>query len=649
MKYALILNALFTLTLSAATTPAAAPTPGGSLNEMGEQSPRLMVHLLDYLGLDYPGAIQNGKVVSDLEYNEMKEFSETLIQLNTKFPETRGIPSLATDLQELKKQVHAKAGAEKINKLSQDIKWKIVGVTGMVLAPDFWPNQHRGKRLFAENCAKCHGASGHGDGPSAAEHDPRPSNFHEAEKMGNFSAFQAFNAIRLGVPGTAMAAQTSFSDPEVWDLAYYVLSLRYQGKGSPSAKQPELTLQQASTLSDTQLFPLLPGESTAEKHAALAGIRLYSSEGQDAQAFIDLARSSLNAAMKDYREKNFDSAKRHALVAYLNGIEPVEPRIRANDPSLLVEIEQRMTTIRSGIDRREELAVLEEKTANALDTIVKVENSLSRKTSPGMTFTVSAGIVLREAFEAIFLLIALLGVIRSVGSARAAFFVHLGWLSAVGAGFVLWFFSGWVMRISGAGREILEGTVSLIAVIVVLYMGFWLHRKTEMSRWRNFLNEMAQTIVSGKSLFLLAGISFMAVFREAFETVLFLRAVLLESGGLHQTALVGGVLSALLAVVVLAVALVRFSAKLPIRRLFDLSAMVMVALAFVLMGKAIHSFQEAGLLSVTESPFGLRSDLMGIYPSYETLVPQLIILVISLAFWWSGKKPMLGQMQQVSD
>lgn len=614
-------------------------TSFAALDENSEVSPRLMVHLLDYLGLDYPGAVKDGKVINKLEYDEMTEFAVTLLQLYEKLPETHGIPNLNADLKEIQTLIKKKASEQKIAKLSQDVKWKVIGVSGIQLAPNLWPNHDRGKKLFGENCAKCHGANGRGDGPEAAQHDPRPSDFHELEKMSNITSFQAFNAIRLGVTGTAMAAWPTFSDSEIWDLAFYVNSLRFEGqKVADSKAKPTVSLQQVATLSDVQLKEVLKG-TDAEKGAQLASLRQYSSQGDESQAFIEVARTNLNDAGQLYRAQNFDGAKQKALMAYLNGVEPIEPRVRANDPALLVEIEERMGAVRFGIEKRVGAEEVDHRIALALDTVNKVEGSLGRQTSPGMTFSISAGIVLREAFEAIFLLIALLGVIRSVGSARAAFFVHLGWISAVGTGVLLWFFSGWVMRMSGAGREMLEGIVSLIAVVVVLYMGFWLHRKTEMGRWREFLNSMAKTVVSGKSLMLLAGISFMAVFREAFETVLFLRAVLLESGGTHQNAMVAGVLTAFFSVVILTIALVKFSAKLPIRKLFDISAMVMIVLAFVLMGKAVHSFQEVGYLSVTEFPIRLRLDLFGLYPSYETIIPQLIILALSVAFWLGNKKP----------
>ncbi len=608
-----------------------------------ERSPRLLIHLLDYIALDYPGAVKNGKVLSESEFKEQQEFGNTLVELNESIPELKNTAGIGDDLRALQKAINSKAPEAEIEKRSRDLKWKVIGVSGIQLSPSTWPNLEEGRLRYQQNCAVCHGDKGYGDGPAGKALDPKPANFHE-EKMDHISPFQAFNAIRLGVPGTAMASFSQFTDQQVWELAFYVVSFRHR-KGddktpivASSSAGPTVGLQQVATQSDAELQTSLSGNE-AVKTAALNAIRLRSGGGDETKNFLFLAKSELENALTEYRAGRMDSAKKNALSAYLNGIEPIEPRLRASDPSLFVEVEERMTQVRSAIDGRKELSEIETRVQKALDTIGRVDSSLKSETSPAMTFVVSAGIVTREAFEAILLIITLLGVIRSIGSKRAALSVHLGWILAVGFGFGAWAISGWVLQISGAHRETLEGFISLLAVGVVLYMGFWLHRKTEIGRWRAFLNQMAETVMSGKSLVLLAGISFMAVFREAFETVLFLRAVLLESGDGHHAAMTAGVLSALFFVIVLATALVRFSARIPIRQLFDISSFIMVILSFILMGKAIHSFQEAGLLSVTEFPISMRLDLFGLYPTYESLVPQFIILVVSLSFWLSGRRP----------
>ncbi len=147
---------------------------------------------------------------------------------------------------------------------------------------------------------------------------------------------------------------------------------------------------------------------------------------------------------------------------------------------------------------------------------------------------------------------------------------------------------------------------------------------------------MVESAVTGRNLFALGAVSFMAVFREALETVLFLRALLLEAGPAQQAAVGLGVSVSFCFVVFLAAALVKYSVKIPIRQLFGISSVVLVLLSLILIGKAVHSFQETGLISMTSLPFHARFDLIGLYPTYESLVPQVIVFLISSAVWVSG-------------
>ena len=299
-----------------------------------------------------------------------------------------------------------------------------------------------------------------------------------------------------------------------------------------------------------------------------------------------------------------------------------------------------MAEVRSAIEGKAPVADLKSRVLAANAEIEAAGNLLSKTDmSPWIAFMAAAAILLREGFEAVLVIIALLGVIRASGSPRAAAWVHGGWLSALGLGAIAWIFSGWLMGISGAQRETLEGATSLFAVVVLLVVGFWLHSQTEIGRWKAFIHGKVQRALDGKNLWALASISFVAVFREAFETVLFLRAIWLEGGDGAKIAMTAGVLSSLALVIAMAWAILKYSAKLPIRRLFEASALVMAALALILTGKGLHSFQETGTLSVTSSPGAFHAALVGVYPTWETLTSQVVVLALVLVLWAYGKRP----------
>jgi high-affinity iron transporter len=99
------------------------------------------------------------------------------------------------------------------------------------------------------------------------------------------------------------------------------------------------------------------------------------------------------------------------------------------------------------------------------------------------------------------------------------------------------------------------------------------------------------------------------------------------------------VLTAFVLVVLLSWWSVRWSAKIPVRQLFVISSWVMFFLSFVLLGKGIHALQETGLVSVTSIGLDWKIELLGVYPFYQTLVPQLLLTALIFFWWWSGKRP----------
>jgi high-affinity iron transporter len=607
-----------------------------------ERSPRFLVHLLDYLAKDYGGAVAHGRISSESEYHEQVEFSRSALETNQDLSETRATPEIATKLKALNQLIAEKADSEKVSRLAREIQAEVIQVARLEVAPVRWPSLQRGKQIFAQNCVVCHGTTGAGDGLAGKNLDPKPANFLD-DHMKEVSPFQAYNTIRLGVPGTGMPPFHALSDKEAWDVAFYVVSLRY-GQSQAQAKKAQfhgdLQLKEAATLSDEKLAESLPSKDAEERAHVIASLRTHSDDDDSGGGSLTIAGDQLDEALKDYEAGQVESAKTKALKAYLEGIEPVEPRLKASDPDAVSSLETKMADVRSAIEGKAQLSVVQAKIIAAKSEIETARRLLSNsEMSPWIAFMAAAAILLREGFEAVLVIIALLGVIRASGSKRAAVWVHGGWVAALGLGAIAWIFSGWLMGISGAQRETLEGATSLFAVVVLLFVGFWLHSQTEIGRWKAFIHGKVQKALDGKNLWALASISFVAVFREAFETVLFLRAIWLEGGDGAKIAMTAGVLSSLALVIAMAWAILKYSAKLPIRKLFEASAMVMAALALILTGKGLHSFQETGSVSVTSTPGAIHAALLGVYPTWETLVSQIAVLALVFILWAYGKRP----------
>jgi high-affinity iron transporter len=605
-----------------------------------EQSPRALVHILDYLAQDYSGAVSNHKIINSSEFHEQEEFARRAVELNPTLPQTQAYPEIQTDLTTLQALIHSASEPEKVSSLAQKIKTQVIEVTHLEVAPTKLPNLKHGASLFEKNCVSCHGLSGHGDGLLAKGLKPPPANFWEQTRMDQLSPFKAFNAIRIGVPGTAMASYPTFSDKEAWELAFYVLSLRYENVQSnnklsekeKSFLEEKIPLKTLATVSDGELKQKL-------NLASLIYLRTHS-ENDDYQNPLILAREYLQQALDSYKKGDLNLARTKALMAYLEGVEPVEPKLKASDPTAMSNLEQQMSLVRTSIDEHKSYDQVLGSVNSARSQIDMADTIINQApASPTLTFTVAAAIILREGFEAVLIIIALLGVLRASGAKSASRWIHGGWILALFSGALFWIFSGWLIGISGAQRELIEAITSIGAVLILLYMGFWLHSKTESGRWRIFINDRVKAALQKKNLLGLGIISFTAVFREAFETVLFLRALWIEGGLASKTAMVSGVLSSLAFVLLFSWLLLKYSARIPIKKLFDFSSTLMGILAIILIGKGIHSLQETGYISITQISLGFHSDLIGVFPTLETWLSQIGVLIISLGLWFYGRRP----------
>ena len=601
-----------------------------------QASPRALVHLLDYIAQDYGGAVADGKVVSAQEFAEMGEFSRSALQLGAELPQLSGNPEIRTQLRVLANLIEHRGPPSEVARQARLIKNEIIERTHLQVAPATWPNLERGARLFQQGCAACHGATGLGDGPSAAAINPKPANLHDEIRMKELAPFQAFNTIRLGVPGTAMPSFESLRDDETWALAFFVVSLRYRSAEIGAARGEPLDLAVAASESDRQIEQRLTGRGV-DRRATLTATRLHSGV-TDPDHSLSMAITLLREAEASYRAADYGTARSKGLAAYLDGIEPAEARIRVIAPARVIELERRMSAVRSAIEQRRPVSGVASRVDAATETIQQVERDLQgTPSSPWLVFSMAAAIVLREGFEAILIIVAILSVLRAVGAKHATRWVHAGWIAALAVGVVSWFVSDWLLKSSGLKRELLEALTSLVAVVVLLYLGFWLHRRTQIGRWKAFIEDQVTSALNSRRLFGLSVISFLAVFREAIETVLFLVALSMEGGPTGRGVMAAGVAVSLGCTILLAWALVRFSARLPLRTIFGVTSVLMMVLSVILIGKGLHALQEIGMLPVTGAPFDFRIDILGLYPNVETLLAQALTVMVSVVLWFRAR------------
>ena len=599
-------------------------------------SPEIVVHLLDYLAKDYAGAVQNGKVVSSSEYAEQVEFASIVSQ------NANGVSKLSADqayikeIAALENLIKNKGAAVEVSRVARKLQQDTIRLAEIEVEPKTPPDLQVGARLFQQNCTACHGNTGHGDGQAGINLNPKPANFHDPELVWNSAPFKFYNTIRLGVPGTGMAAFSQLSDDEVWALSYYIKSLPYQNAAAETSNDL-ISSSDLATMTDAELTEKLGGKSDA--NVAIIGSLRAQGHSSVVKDPLRIAESLLNESIEAARRADFSLAGTHALNAYLQGIEPLEPKMKANLPGFVEQIENLMSGFRSSISKHEPIKILEAKKLEIFEKLKEVRVQFSQsKMSPAVAFGAAFSIFLREGFEAVLIIIVLLSILRAMDQPEAVKWVHAGWISAIGVGMIAWFASGILLTMSGLSREFLEGMISILAVVVLVYVGFWLHRYTEMKKWRSFLEEKLRHGLTKGNYLGLAVVAFLAVFREAFEVVLFLRAIWIDLEPSGQNVAGAGVLSSFALLLGLSYFAVKESKKLPLQKLFQVCSWTMMALAVILAGKGIHSLQEAGLVPVATMPLSIRVDLLGIYPSYQTLILQVGVIVLFAFLFFNDRK-----------
>jgi len=207
-----------------------------------------------------------------------------------------------------------------------------------------------------------------------------------------------------------------------------------------------------------------------------------------------------------------------------------------------------------------------------------------------------------------------------------------------------------LFEITPGQREALEGVTMLLATAVLFYVSYWLLSKIEVAKWNAFVKDRMEDALSTGSGFALASVAFLAVYREGFETILFYKALLtsagLPGGGGGAPAVIAGILAGSVGLVIVYVAINRFGVKVPLKPFFAVTSAMLYYMAFVFAGKGIADLQESGLVRTSVVEWAPRIPVLGIYPTVESLLVQLLLVVLLVvAVVWLSRDRFTGAGQ----
>jgi len=453
-----------------------------------------------------------------------------------------------------------------------------------------------GEGLYAAQCASCHGATGGGDGPLAKSLSVRPPALADLAVLGRFTDQELTRLILQGRPGTPMPGFARTLDSG--QVAALVAFLRVM----PTAER--------------------------QRH-----------ETSPAAATFSTVRRQLDSAVALRSDKI-------AFDAYLT-FEQVETDVHARNAALASELEDAFASLRARTGAGAGPDELDAIHARLLAGLERAERLVADRSSGANLLVQSFVLLLREGFEAILIVAALMAFLAKAGAVERRRHVAQGAWAAVGASVVTAAVVELLFEITPGQREALEGVTMLLATAVLFYVSYWLLSKIEVAKWNAFVKGRMEEALSTGSGFALASVAFLAVYREGFETILFYKALLTSAGSAGGASAAGPVAAGIflggVALVIVYVAISRFGMKVPLKPFFAVTSAMLYYMAFVFAGKGIADLQESGILGTSVVEWAPRIPVLGIYPTVQSLSLQFLLIVLLLvAVVWLHRNRLNG-------
>ncbi|MFL6753069.1 MAG: FTR1 family protein [Sphingomicrobium sp.] len=597
--------------------------------------------LLDYVAVDYGGAVRDGKVVSASEYAEMREFSASVAEKVGSLPAKPSKAGLVGESARFRALIERKAPPTEVAAAARALGAHLLSAYPVPLGPKQPPDLARGEQLFEQTCASCHGAKGDAQTPVARQLDPPPIAFADRHRASQRSPFALYQVINQGLEGTAMQSFAQLPDADKWALAFqasrfaYPDALQQQGKkiwdSDPAVRSKIPDLNALSSLSERELAK----EIGPDKAGPVIGyVRANPQVLTATTSSLAVARTRLDESLAAYRGGDRDEAKRLALAAYLDGFEPVEPMLSARNATLLAKVEKEMGELRAAIAANRDPSEISARVAEIQSLFDQAEAALAPdKANNASAFLGAFTILLREGLEALLIVVAMLAFLNKAERPELTRPVHIGWTGALAAGALTWWVATSLITVTGASRELTEGFGSLLAAAVLLFVGVWMHGKAQAGQWQRYIREKLHNAISRESGWFLFSLAFIAVYREVFETILFFTAMAAEGS---VGSLIAGGLAGCAVLAAIAIAMLRFSQRLPIGKFFSYSSALVAVLAVVLAGKGVAALQEAGLVSIHPLAALPRIPLLGLFPTLQGAAAQVAtLLALLLGFAWN--------------
>lgn len=388
----------------------------------------------------------------------------------------------------------------------------------------------------------------------------------------------------------------------------------------------------------------------AEVDSGIAGVSLAYIGGEPEEIGTEL--KALRLSLTNYDQGAYtdnDGRTRMTLSAYIGKLDSLEASVKSGDLKAAQngakELQNQWLAVEGEVvgrsasvyaDTERDLVLLPAYLSdpNQQDQVLPLLENMIASLTPladaGYSWIDAALIPIREGLEALLVVGSLLAFVRKSGSPRGQRWIVGG--SAAGLVFSIAAGAAVSLLLSasvfGAGNSLLNGWTGVAAAAMLLYVGYWLHRSSDIRRWNAKLSHDSRQALSGGRMFSLALLAFLAIVREGLETVIFLIGL---AGRMPGRELLLGIAAGFGVLALVAALILKLGDRLPLKPFFLVSSLVVFYLGFKFLGSGIHSLQMAGLIPSTTEPYLPSVASISLYSSWYSTLPQLLLLLAALA------------------
>jgi high-affinity iron transporter len=391
-------------------------------------------------------------------------------------------------------------------------------------------------------------------------------------------------------------------------------------------------------------------QSSVERMTALLNATMPESwSALNTDSDFDVILSVLDQVETAVAQGQYALAESARLEAYAILELGMEQRLRGFAPDLAIRIE---SLFWNGTQEQVGLAALlanaapQREVAQGVDVLraaLREGQTMleTARSAPEAVVGNAAVIVFREGLEAVLILASLLASLRTAEERRFRNPIIAGGALALVATAATWWAANQLLTVLLPYGERLEAVVSLIAIGVLLVIMNWFIHKVYWTGWIANFHSRKRQLIGGAALAAFSQIAglmllgFTSIYREGFETVLFLQSLVLDAG---IGVVLRGVALGMAGVIVVGIAVFFFQARLPYKKMLIVTGIMISFVLFTMVGHTVNTLQAVGWLPLTPIngvflPYWM-GQWFGLFATWQSILLQLASLVFVIGSYF---------------